>query len=99
MRPSVMRHFVLAARSLALLALSLPFFAAFPALAQVAVNVDATANQHPISPFVYGVAFGSAAQLSDLNAPLNRWGGNSTTRYNWQVNSANHANDYFYESI
>jgi len=69
------------------------------ASAQVAVNVDATANQHPISPFIYGVAFGSPAQLSDLNAPANRWGGNSTTRYNWQTNSHNTAADYYYESI
>ncbi|PYX87011.1 MAG: cellulase, partial [Acidobacteria bacterium] len=86
-------------RALVLLASCLPFIMASLSAAQVAVNVDATANPHPISPLVYGVAFGSAAQLSDLNAPANRWGGNSTTRYNWQVNSSNRASDYFFESI
>jgi hypothetical protein len=99
MRPTLLKHFVLSARALASLTICLPFWLTSPAAAQVAVNVDATANQHPINPLVYGVAFGTAAQLSDLNAPANRWGGNTTTRYNWQVNSANHANDYFYESI
>jgi len=69
------------------------------AAAQVSVSVDATANQRPISPLIYGVAFGSATQLNDLNAPANRWGGNSTTRYNWQTNSHNTPSDYYYESI
>jgi hypothetical protein len=99
MRQSVLKHFVLAARSFALRFSWLALVPVSSGLAQVAVNVDATANQHPISPLVYGVAFASATQLSDLNAPANRWGGNSTTRYNWQVNSSNRANDYFFESI
>jgi len=43
----------------------------------------------------YGVAFASAADLTDLNAPLNRSGGNGTTRYNWQINASNHAMDVF----
>ena len=63
------------------------------------IKVDAAANQHPISPLVYGVAYGDAASLADLNAPLNRLGGNNTTRYNWQLNADNRANDYFFESI
>lgn len=74
-------------------------FLAHSAAAQVVVNVDAAANQHPINPLIYGVAFGNAAQLSDLNAPLNRSGGNATTRYNWQTNSSNRAADYYFESI
>ncbi len=67
--------------------------------AAVTVNVDANANKHPISPYVYGVAFGSSAQLSDLNAPINRYGGNTSSRYNWQLNASNHANDFYFESI
>src|SRR5579872_5608155 len=38
----------------------------------VTVSVDASANRHAISPQVYGVAFASTAQLSDLNVPVNR---------------------------
>ncbi len=65
----------------------------------VTVTVDAAANSHPICSNIYGVAFASAAQLTLLNAPLNRSGGNSETRYNWQLNAHNHGNDWYYESI
>jgi len=67
--------------------------------APTAITIDAGANRHLISPLIYGVAFASSAQLSALNATLNRSGGNATTRYNWKLNASNHANDYFYESI
>src|SRR4029077_14275908 len=65
----------------------------------VAVAVDAAANRHPIHPNIYGVAHATTTQLTDLNAPLNRNGGNNTTRYNWQLNADNRGNDWFYESI
>jgi len=68
-------------------------------LPAVIVNVDATADLHAIDPRVYGVAFASAAQLTDLRSPTNRWGGNTTSRYNWQQNAANHANDWYYQSL
>ncbi|MBV9851111.1 MAG: cellulase [Armatimonadetes bacterium] len=63
------------------------------------ITVDADANRHPISPLIYGVAFASTDQLRALNSPLNRSGGNATTRYNWQANASNHAADWFFESI
>ncbi len=65
----------------------------------MAITVDAAANQHPISPRIYGVAFGSTSDLLQLNAPLNRQGGNTTTRYNWQLNADNHAADYYFASL
>src|SRR5689334_20912559 len=65
----------------------------------VAITVDPTANRHPIDPNIYGVAHATTAQLSDLNTPLNRNGGNNTTRYNWQLNADNRGNDWYYESI
>jgi hypothetical protein len=64
----------------------------------VAVQVDALANQHPISPLIYGVAFATSNDLNSLNFTLNRSGGNSETRYNWQLNAHNLANDWYYES-
>jgi len=67
--------------------------------APVIISVDASKDRHPISPLIYGVAFASAAQLSDLNVPLNRQGGNGTTRYDWMSNSSNRAADWYYESI
>jgi len=45
------------------------------------------------------VAHATTAQLSDLNSPLNRNGGNNTTRYNWQLNADNRGSDWYFESI
>ena len=58
----------------------------------VTINVDANANRHSINPNVYGVAHASTTELTDLNVPLNRNGGNNTTRYNWQLNADNRGN-------
>ncbi len=65
----------------------------------VTITVDAGASRHPINPNVYGVAHATTAQLTDLNTPLNRNGGNNTTRYNWQLNADNRGSDWYYESI
>jgi Glycoside hydrolase family 44 len=67
--------------------------------AVVTVIVDATADRHPISPGIYGVAFASSNQLNDLNVPLNRSGGNAETRYNWQLNAHNRGGDWYFESV
>ena len=73
-----------------------------PAWAQnptATISVDANdPNQHPISPLVYGTAYGENV-LSDLNSPVNRYGGNLTTRYNWQLNAYNHGLDWYFESL
>lgn len=67
--------------------------------AAVTVTVDAFADRHVVSPLIYGVCYATSNQLQDLNAPLNRSGGNSTSRYNWQTNGSNHANDWYFESL
>ena len=64
------------------------------------VAVDANANRHPIDPRVYGTAFApDSATLTDLNCPVHRHGGNTTSTYNWLQNAANHAQDWYYESL
>jgi hypothetical protein len=65
----------------------------------VTINVDANASRHPTNPNIYGVAHATTAQLNDLNVPLNRNGGNNTTRYNWQLNADNRGSDWYFESI
>jgi Glycoside hydrolase family 44 len=67
--------------------------------ATIAIAVDALANRHSISPLIYGTAFATSNQLADLNFTMNRSGGNSETRYNWQLNAHNHAADWYFESI
>jgi Glycoside hydrolase family 44 len=63
------------------------------------LSVDAAAGQHAISPLIYGMNFASPTLAQQIRLPINRWGGNSTTRYNWQNDMANHASDYFFENI
>ena len=65
----------------------------------VTVAIDVTVNRHAINPMIYGVSFGTPADLKALNAPLNRSGGNTTTSYNWRLNASNHDFDYFFESL
>src|SRR5207247_9806879 len=72
------------------------------ALAQnpaASVTVDAGTGRHSIDPRVYGIAYGTTQQLTDLNVPLNRYGGNNTSRYNWQLNADNRGQDWYLESM
>ncbi len=64
--------------------------------AAVTVAVDPALDRRPISDLVYGVNFASPAQLAAIGYPLNRWGGNRTTRYNWQLDVDNSAADWFF---
>lgn len=65
----------------------------------ITITVDAARDRKPINPYIYGVAFASSNDLADLNVPLNRSGGNATTRYNWQQNSFQTAFDWFFQSL
>ncbi|HEY1614146.1 MAG TPA: glycoside hydrolase family 44 protein [Rhizomicrobium sp.] len=64
----------------------------------VTATIDATENVHAINPLIYGVAWGTTADLTALNAPINRMGGNAMTGYNWAVNAENLAADWYFES-
>ncbi len=66
---------------------------------QVSIQVDAQANRHAISPYIYGTAYASTSELQDLNFKLHRYGGNNTTRYNWQLNADNRGSDWYFQSI
>ncbi len=64
------------------------------------VTVDALSNRHAISPYVYGGAYPQdAPTITDSGLSVVRWGGNSTSRYNWQLFTYNAANDYFFEDF
>src|SRR5215471_16095025 len=62
------------------------------------VNVDASANRRPINPNIYGIAYGDAHDMTTLNAPLNRWGGDATSRYNWQLDAHSAGADWYFET-
>jgi hypothetical protein len=66
----------------------------------VDVIIDALANRHPISPFVYGGAYPqNAPTITDSGLTVVRWGGNSTSRYNWKLFTINAANDWYFEDF
>jgi len=75
--------------------------AAAGAMAQnspASVSVDANANRHPINPNIYGIAYGDAHDIATMNVPLNRWGGNATSRYNWQIDAHSAGADWYFET-
>ena len=66
--------------------------------AATTVSVDASANKRAINPNIYGIAYGDAHDMTTLNAPLNRWGGNATSRYNWQIDAHSAGSDWYFET-
>ena len=84
---------------LAMLAASLGYGQPAAASSGPALNVNAGASQHPIDPLIYGMNFADETLAQELRLPVNRWGGNATTRYNWQNDMANHASDWYFENI
>ena len=62
------------------------------------LSVDAAANRHEISPYIYGVNYAKESFANEIDLPLRRWGGNLTSRYNWQTNTLNSANDWYFEN-
>ena len=62
------------------------------------LTVDAAGNPHPINPDVYGIAnYGLDPTFAkEIQIPNIRWGGDATTRYNWQVDSSNAGFDWYF---
>lgn len=73
--------------------------AALPPLTGPSLNVNVNASRHAISPYIYGMSFTDENLAAELRLPLRRWGGNSTTRYNWENDTSNRASDWFFENI
>lgn len=68
--------------------------------------VDCGAATRPISPLVYGIAGISGepgeepSHVWDLGATARRWGGNGSTRYNWELGNAWNTNhDWFFRNV
>jgi hypothetical protein len=70
-----------------------------PPVAGPNLQVDVSAERHPISADIYGINFASEELATELRLPVRRWGGNATTRYNWQNDTTNRASDWFFENI
>jgi len=65
-----------------------------------ALSVNATAQNHPISPDIYGINdYSEQGLASKLRLSVRRWGGDATTRYNWLLDTYNAAADWYYEDF
>lgn len=62
------------------------------------LSVDVGADRHPISPDIYGMNdyLLDSALAQELRIPVERWGANHTSRYNWLVDSSNSGDDFFF---
>ena len=69
---------------------------AAPVDADVTISIDAAAPGAPISPLILGVSSTlTAEELRSAGLQLNSWGGNPSTRYNFEIGHAwNHGADY-----
>jgi hypothetical protein len=67
------------------------------------VNISGTVS-HAISPYIYG--FGTYLERDRdkddvwvFNPTLYRWGGNTSTRFNWQINAWNTGKDWYFMNV
>lgn len=70
----------------------------------VEVTVDCRASTTKVSPYIYGFAYNAfndektqAAQWL-LGGTIRRWGGNTTSTYNWEIGAWNTGNDWYFEN-
>lgn len=74
-----------------------------PPPVQIELTVDAAAARQPISPDIYGInqydmAGDPVLLMQELGVTVRHWGGNHTSRYNYQTNISNHASDWFFNN-
>lgn len=64
-----------------------------------ALSIDMAAQRHTISDDIYGMNFPDETLAYELRLPVARWGGNATSRYNWQTSMRNITSDWFFENV
>jgi Glycoside hydrolase family 44 len=60
-------------------------------------TLDCAAPGFAISPMIYGVG-GAGGAPWETGTTAYRWGGNPTTRYNWELNTYNVGSDWFFRN-
>ncbi|HEX8790760.1 MAG TPA: glycoside hydrolase family 44 protein [Polyangiaceae bacterium] len=64
----------------------------------IAASIACGARATHISPRIYGTASTDGEYQWHLGATIRRWGGNTSSRYNWKISAHNLANDWFFEN-
>ena len=70
-----------------------------PATDGPALTIDTTSVSHTISEDIYGINFADNTFAAEIGLPVNRWGGNAKTRYNWKLDVSNRASDWFFMNV
>jgi Glycoside hydrolase family 44 len=80
------------------IAVTTAYFKSAIAQNSLSLSVDVTADRHSISPDIYGMNDFAIdpALAKELRIPVERWGANHTSRYNWLVDSSNVGDDFFF---
>jgi hypothetical protein len=63
---------------------------------QAKASLAAENALHDISDSIYGVCSLPREKLSDFRIPITRWGGNPSTRYNWELGVDNAGGDWYF---
>jgi hypothetical protein len=62
-------------------------------------KVSIPANPRPVSNLIYGMASVESFHLKHFNLPINRWGGNPASRFNWKIGNVwNVGNDWYFRN-
>ncbi|MGA8086805.1 MAG: glycoside hydrolase family 44 protein [Terracidiphilus sp.] len=70
-----------------------------PSTTSVTVNINALANRHLISPYIYGINTLNQSDVTNLSPTFVRFGGNEATDYNWKAFTYNAGSDWFFEDF
>jgi hypothetical protein len=95
--PWLIRDRVMRKDPLILLCLAGSVLSSLTCAATIEVAIDLAADRRAVQSGIFGVS--GSPDLDRVAYPLLRWGGNSTTRYNWQADVHNTASDWFFMNI
>jgi hypothetical protein len=70
------------------------------AVAGPALNVDVGNQTHAISPFIYGMNDYTlnASVAESIGLPVDRWGGDATSLYNYKLDVTNAGSDWYFQN-
>jgi hypothetical protein len=61
-------------------------------------TIDLSKPGHPIRDEIYGACQMGPDQVAAYGLPMQRWGGNRSSRFNWKVNADNAGRDWFFKN-
>jgi hypothetical protein len=73
------------------------FQSPLPSVRTASFSLQCSAEGQPINPSIYGS--GGAEPPWEVGVGARRWGGNPTTRYNWETHNTNLTKDWFFKNV